>query len=649
MSNVELILLLFFGIVVLGAAAALARDVLTRRNGSGAMLLLGFAVLFAGERMAGEGTSRLVLSGAAVLVIAASIALRVYAMNHSEGARKHAHQQALLWSSVSAGSLFWYALSLDGPTAALNLDDDGVARWIAVMWSLFPITALVGLLPTLLIDRMIGLHPVQIPSGATDDQQWSGLAAALAICLLFPVNFLASAYDIDADVAYFRTTRAGESTLAIVRTLGEPIEAYLFFPAGNDVRRELEPYFESLAEASEGRFDVIIADQAVEPELAKDLKVNDNGQIVFKQGESTETFKLNLEMDRARRDLRKLDSRVQKHLLRLTRGSRNVYFLVHHGGVHWRGQDRSEDPLKEIRVTKRIFEEIGLKVETLDVADSTQQIPDDAAVVVIGGAAEELYPEEVEALSTFFENGGSLFIAIDPEGARHPELLARLGLDAGPAYTEDAPEPALLLNAESIAAIKGSGINPKATLVTNKYGSHAATKQLSRYSARARMILPGAVAIEELDGDAAPSGPDKPKVSVLVRSPINTWADLDGDYEADEDEEKKVYPLASAVELDRGEEREGRAIVLGTANAMADMFTNPRLSGVANAAFSVDAFKWLVHDEEIVGKIENEEDTKVVQTEEDSWVWSLAIIGLVPGLVLTAGLLFLRSRQERRQ
>lgn len=638
MSNQEIVLLVLFSAIVLATVGALARDVLTRKNGSGLVLLLGYATMFAGERMIGEGTSRLLISTIGVASIALAIGLRIYALNESEGERKQAHSQALLWTSISASSLFWYALSLDGATEALTLDDDGVNRWIGVMWTLFPITALVGLLPTLLIDRMIGLHPVQLPAGATEDQQWSGLAAALAICLLFPVNFLASAYDVDADVAYFRTTKAGEATLAIVETLGEPVEAFLFFPSGNDVRQQIEPYFQTLADASNGRFEVTLADQAITPELAKELKVNDNGQIVFRMGETTETFKLKTNIDKAKRDLRKLDGTVQKHLLKLTRGPRNAYFLVHHGGVHWRGKDREQDPLKEIRITKRILEQIGFKVKALGVGEATQEIPNDAAVVVIGGAAEELYPEEVEALSRYFDGGGSLFVAVDSEGAKHPELLAKLGLEAGTVE---------LANAEQVAQIRGSGINKNATLVTNKYGSHASTKQLSRHSARARMILPSTVAINELKDVTKEQ--NAPKVNVLVRSPINTWEDANGNYKRDDDEAPKTYPLASAVSLERGEEREGRAIVLGTANAMADMFTNPRLQGIANPLFTLDVFKWLVHDEEIAGKIENEEDTKVVQTREDNWVWSLAIVGLVPGLVLAAGLVFLRARQARRQ
>ncbi len=634
MSTQAILALALFSAILLGAAGALARDVLTKKNGSGLVLLLGFVALFVGERIAGEGTARLVSSALGVLVIAVAVGLRVFAMNESEGERKGAHQQALLWTSVSAGSLFWYALSLEGPTGALTLDDDGVDRWIGVMWSLFAITALIGLLPTLLIDRMIGLHPVKMPNGATSDQQWSGLAAALAICLLFPVNYLASEYDIDADVAYFRTTRAGESTQAIVRTLAEPIEAYLFYPAGNEVRRELEPYFDTLAEISDGRFDVIIADHAVSPGLAKDLKVNDNGQIVFKMGESRETFKINVDIDRAERDLRKLDSKVQEALVKLTRGPRNIYFLVHHGGLHWRGKDLEGDPLNEMRVTKRLLEDIGFKVKTLDVGDATTEIPDDAAAVVVGGAGEELFPEEVEALARYFEQGGSLFVAIDPDGARHPELLRRLALESGES----------LVATESRFRIPDIGVQPNAILVTNKYGSHASTKLLSKFSARAYMFLAETVAIREID---VPEALVKPKVSVLVRSPVDSWADADGDYEFDKGEDRKVFPLAAAVSLELDEDREGRAIVLGTSNAVADYFTSRRK--IANAQFTLDAFRWLVHDEDIAGKVENEEDTKLVQTEEESWIWSLAIIGLVPGLVLAAGLVFLRLRQARRQ
>ena len=157
-------------------------------------------------------------------------------------------------------------------------------------------------------------------------------------------------------------------------------------------------------------------DQALEPVLAEELKVNDNGHVVFRMGETVEKFKLNTDLDRAKRELRKLDSTVQKHLIKLTRGQRTVYFLAGHGEANWR---ETENDFRKINLYKRELLEgtMSLKVKTFGVADgSTTQVPDDADVVVVAGPTEPLLDEEVQTLAKFYDGGGSLLVMIDPEG-----------------------------------------------------------------------------------------------------------------------------------------------------------------------------------------------------------------------------------------
>ncbi|MEQ1503730.1 MAG: Gldg family protein [Myxococcota bacterium] len=621
---------LFVGVVLLPILAVQTRDALVRKTGTGLMLTVGLTVLFLGERVFGEGDSRLPVSIVGLLIVLAAVGLRAYAWSTSTGGRRQGHQLALAWSAVVVGSLVLYGIGLPSVTSALGLDEDGATRWSGAWGALFPIVALLGLLPVLRLDQILSVHPVVMPSGAARSAQIQGVTAALMISLMFPVNYLAKQHDHEWDVAYFRTARPGESTRAMVKTFTDPVEAILFFPAGSDVANEVRPYFEDLARESGGLLTTRVIDQAFDPKLAEELKVRENGQIVLKQGDSNEKFKIDTDLDKAKRDLKKLDSLVQKNLIKLTRGARTVYFLVGHGEANWRDND---NPFRKIQIFKKdVLEAQNFKVKTFGVADgSTSDVPDDADLVVVAAPTEPLLAEETQTLIKYFDGGGALMILLDPAGDPLTELLTHVGVEAG-----TAP----LANAEAHARFSG-GPADNVLIATNKYGSHPSVKTLSRNSQVAHMVLPNAVFVQK-KGDA----PADLKVTTLVRSMPNTWSDDNRNFAADEGESKKVYELAVAVSKDIGEgdaKKEARAIVVGNTGFLAD---GPIVALQANAVFGLDGVRWLNHDEDVAGEVESEEDVKVQHTREEDWMWFLTAMAAVPMLVLGVGVMFIRFRRN---
>ncbi len=631
MSAVAMVFATVLGLVLVTGLAFVVRDVIARKNGSALVMLAGLVLFFIGERVFGAGDWRLPVTGLGELIVLAALGLRAYAWAQSTGSRREAHRLALMWSALAFAGIVVYGLTLPLVTDRLGFDEEALARWNGSLRALFPILIVLGLVPSLMLDRLLAIHPVQMPAGSAREVQLSGIAAALAITLVFPVNYLAHAYDEEWDVAYFRTTRPGESTIAAVRTASEPIEVVLFFPAGSDPAQETETYFRALAEQSDGRLTFSVVDQALDPKRAEELKVRDNGQVVLVQGDNNEKFKIDTDMDKAKRDLRKLDSLVQKHLLKLTRGPKTVYFLVGHGEANWRDTD---DPLRKINLFKKdVLESQNYKVKTFGVADgSTTAVPDDADTVVIAGPEEPLLPEEVETLEKYFDAGGNLLVLLDPTGDPLTDLLAHLGVEAGAAP---------LANAESHARIYG-GPADRILVATNKFGSHASVKTLSRNSQVAHMVFPGAVSVQKAEG--TPN-----KVTTLIRSPANTWVDADGNFEASPDETKQVYDLAVAVSKDVGEgedKKEAKAIVIGDVNFLADDLMRALR---ANVQFGFDAVRWTVGDEEITGEVESEEDVKVQHTREEDWVWFLTAIAAVPTAVLMFGVIFIRLRRRRNK
>lgn len=625
MNTVTTSILSVLGLLLLGGFAFLVRDIFKKLSGSGVVLLVGLIGLFVGERIFGMGTWRLATSSAAIVVLLASVGLRAYAMMGSEGARKGGHRGALIATAVTIASLLLYGLTLPTVTDSMGFTDDALGRWNGVWSSLFPIVMVLGVIPVLLIDRVLAVHPRQMPMGAMANASMSGLSIALGLALLFPLNFLASAYDQEWDLAYFRTTRPGDSTAAIVQTTSEPVEGFLFYPPGNEVGQQLEGYFKELQAVSGGNFTYRLIDQALDPVLAEDLKVRDNGMIVVRQGESVQSLKVNVDLDRAKRDLRTLDGKVNKMLTKLLKGSRDLYFLTGHGEASSRERD---EPLRKLNLWKReVLEAQNFKVKSYGVADgSAMSVPDGAGVVIVAAPTEPLLPEEIDTLVTWFEGGGALMVLLEPGADPLTDLLARLGVEAG---TVPLANPQFHL--------KQSGQkSDRVLLATNKFGSHASVKTLSRNSQQLGLIMPTAVRVQKKEDTAL-------RVTTLVRSLDGTFEDVDGDREQGADEPGKVFELGVAVETTGEGEAQGRAIIIGDTSLLADDVLR---YSKGNVLFGSDGVRWLVGDEDTAGEINNEEDVKIQHTRQEDTAWFLLSIVGVPTLVMLLGFMIVRLRRR---
>lgn len=613
----------FLLVLLIAAGVAAARNL----SGSTILFLGGLVALFLGERMFADGPGRMVASGLGVAIVLGSVGLRAYAMSRASGRLQQAHRTALGLTAVAGAGLLLYVVTLDSVAGALMDGDDAIARLQGALGAVWPILVLFGTLPVAAIDRLIALHPTRLPPRAVGETATQWMSAALAIALVFPVNYLAAKHDTEWDVAYFRTTAAGESTLAIVKTLSEPIAVTLFYPSGSDVGREIAPYFATLEAASEGRITVVQRDQALSPELAEELKIRDNGYVVLQQGESTEKFKLTDDLKKAKRDLKKLDETVQEHILKVSKGQRNAYFVVGHGEANFRERD---DTFRKLNLFKKVLESQNFKVGNLGVAEGlANAVPDDADLLVIAGPEKPLLPEEIETLSAWLDKGGAMLVMPEVGGDPMPELLGKLGVTVG-----TAP----LANAQAHVA-QSRGIGDRILLATNRYGSHASVRTLSKNGTTLAMVTPTVVSVEKAPDATA-------KVSTLVRTFPDTWPDSTPDRQKGPDEMGKVWDIAVAsTGPEEGvDSKTWRAIVIGDVNWAADPVIQ---FSQANQVFLLDGVRWLVGDDDISGTVNNEEDVKIQHTRDEDWAWFYVTVIAMPLLVLGVGGVFVRMRGRR--
>ncbi len=605
--------------VALGAAL-----LFTRRFSATLPLIAGLGFVFVGERLFGDGSMRWVLTGVGVVVLIASLGMRIQALlSETNTSRKNAQRYAIVTAAVTIASLMFYALSTSFATDALGLADESLSRWVVAFQALVPLVLVSGLFPTMFLDMVLSENPVMVPGAAPGRALRSGLSTAFALALLFPLNYIANAdkYSTEADYSYFRVTGVGTRTMGVARSLSEPVTATLYFSGGSEVRARVEPYFTTLAGASNGLMTVQVVDNAVRPDLAEEHAIRDNGWVVLSTADSTQKFQIGTDLDRAKRKLAKLDATVTKHLLKLTSDAQVAYFLSGHGEASWRERD---NPARKLSKFKRDLEDLNFRVETLGVTEgSAVAVPDDAALVVVAAPMIPLFEEEENTLIRYLEDGGALLLLLDPGAAQVPRVMDYLGLEAGEFPVAN----------EAAHIVYTGGIADRILVATNRYGTHPATSTVSRNSARNPLALPTALSLKQ-----SPSANDD--ITTLVRSYPDSWEDTNNNRQPDANEPTQVFDLAVAVEREEG----FRAVVIGDVAVFSELaYDNMQ----ANIDFAADVATWLVGEDQLIGQTEREEDVEIRHTRDDDKAWFWGTILGVPLLILAFGTLLVNVRRRK--
>ena len=596
----------------------------------------GLAAIYLGERVveSGRASTAMTLVGLAAIIAAIIAAI---ALGIRQGKAQSAGRALPLLYGLGLVALAMHfcrgALpSLLGHRAlAASMPRVDVA--LAALW---PAVIFAATLPVLLVELALASmarSPV-IDGRRVRAAVLSGLGIAFAMVFCFAAVFVASESGWKADLSFFRTARVSAATKQLVAALDAPVEATLFYPPGNEVAEELAGYFAELPRAS-GKFKVARVDQAVDPARAKALGVSSNGVVSIARGEVREQIQIPLKLDGARPKLRVLDQEVHKRVLAVSRGKRTIYFVQGHDERTLSAKSDT-NPEAAISRLKELLAAQNLDTRELGMAQGLgNEVPADAALVLVVGPQRPMLAEETAALARYFLHGGRLFVAVDPEAATvAAPLLAALSL-------EISPTP--LANDRMYWARTHQKAD-RAGIAVASYSSHPALATLAQYGTQLPVVLLGAGALSKTKITPAPA----PKVDFIVRTDGSTWDDKNGNLEFDQDrEERKAYAVAAAVTLPvpapEKATPEGRAFVLGDSDALSDLIIVNR----ANAVFAIDALRWLLGEPEVAGPVNSEEDVPVRHTRKQDVFWFYSSVFVAPGAVLLAGWLVTRKRRKR--
>lgn len=593
------------------------------------LLLSSLGLLYVGERVL-DGTARTVVSSIGGVALTAAIGIALARWLSSQGSRRSAN----LWLFLA------YKLVGDGMLVYL-VQSDWLA-WVSegaaydVLRVLWPALVILGVLPAIAMEQamrsMAGSPEIELARVSRGAR--GALIIASGLVTFAAVNFVSATWNKKVDLSYFRTTAPSDSTRALVESLSAPTEVYLFYPPGNEVLVRIQDYTSELATLNE-QLKVEAMDQALDPTLARELKVRKNGFIAFRSGKNTETLGVDLDFANARSTLRKLDQEFQERLVKVSRPDRIAYFTVGHLEREFGTSAEADRP--PVSFLKSLLEGLGFECRRLGLSEGLgDKIPDDATLLVVAGALEPMLDGERAAIDAFLRGGGSALVFVDPDhGTPDAKLLALMGLEVPDGIAADR---------ESQFRAPGLPVGPY-NFATNQTALHPMTSSFRNTSRRLFYAVMGTGALRKVD-----KPPEGITVRVAVRSRPGAFIDSNGDT-VQQPEEKSgdggALSLAVVVEFggkDEKDTKQGRVVVFGDADAA----SNALLGNPGNANLVADGVRWLANDEDVAkGAPTVEEDVKIMHRKDEDSLWFYGTTLASPGIVLGLGLLYTFRRRRR--
>ena len=430
-----------------------------------------------------------------------------------------------------------------------------------------------------------------------------GLNSAVLVLLVLGVLTFVEAvsyrHNARLDLTENSRNTLAPQTIQLLRTLKSGVVATAFFRADQQTKRVAEDLLKQYGSYSNGRFTWKMSDPDREPGLARRYGVEQYGTIVLETKAKSEKV---LDAD---------EERLTNGLVKVTReGRRTVYFLQGHGEHDVGSNDRSG-----YGNAKAALERANYDVKELVLAREGK-VPEEAAVVVLGGPRTDPLPAEVDALDAYLAKGGKLFLMTDPfqnEGLKRLLVKYGVGLDAD-----------LVIELNPIGRLFGFG--PELPIV-QQYDAHPITRDLR-----------GMMTLFPLTRSLRLARPAPPGVSVqpLAQTSPQSWGETDratlerGQAKPDPQDPKGPLTVAAVATKDKA-----RLVVFGTSNLASNQFLNIQ----GNRDFFLNTVSWLAEQQDQISiRPRMAKQTPVMLTAQQGQVVFLLPVIVMPGLALVAGI-----------
>jgi len=267
------------------------------------------------------------------------------------------------------------------------------------------------------------------------------------------INFLGFRFSSRIDFTDNQLFTLSPQTQEIITNLKKPLKLWIFDsppdPGDQDLLNNFRRYNTNFS------FEFVDPDQ--KPSLVKTFNVKSQGDVYLEFGDKKQLVQTLINFNR-REPLSEIKlinaiEKIQRDRIL------SVYFLQGHG----------EHPLNTTKegLSEAVnnLENKGFKVNPLNLVENSA-IPDNTNAIIIAGPKRKLFEQEVATLQKYSDQGGSLFVMIDPETDPGLDpLLKQWGVTLDPRIIMDLSGAGSLI-----------GLGPAAPVITT-YGEHPITQE----------------------------------------------------------------------------------------------------------------------------------------------------------------------------
>ncbi|HXG18691.1 MAG TPA: Gldg family protein [Methylomirabilota bacterium] len=432
--------------------------------------------------------------------------------------------------------------------------------------------------------------------------------------ILVFVNFLSARHHYRFDLTESGVYSLSPQTQSVLQRLDKPLEVHAFVEAGSDP--QLREMLESYRYASD-KLTFTIVDPDKQPDLAEKYQITAIPAVHLQYG------------DRSNVVNKLTEEELTNGIIKVTRAEKKIiYFLEGHG-------EPSIDDLGEPKgygLLKTALENESYEVKKLVLSEGAA-VPEDANLLIIGGAERSLLPHEIQAIDAYLkkDKGGHALFLLNPRAT--PELVAYLK-DWGAQVGND------VIVDEQIQLLKGKTFT--LTPFVTSYGAHPITQELNRRGGAALTTYGISRSVEpQQDGKKGLT------LVSLAKTGPNSWAetDLESVFQkqtARLDEQDRRGPVSLAVAVtanlkETGLDHDGTARLAVFGNAV---FANNQFLGqYFNRDLLLNTVNWLVGEEGLISvRARTMRASRVQFTQQQGTLIFYLSVLVLPELLLIAGL-----------
>ena len=216
------------------------------------------------------------------------------------------------------------------------------------------------------------------------------------ITIIVLISFMSTRYKVRWDLTATKRYTLSAQTKKIIQSLKKDVEAIAFYRSDERTRQEMEDLLQELSHLS-GKLTYRFIDPDKQPGAASKYGVTSYRTTLIISGKNQQTVGLESE------------EKLINAIMKVTRDEiKSIYFLKGHGEI-----DLSDIQSSGYKGLKEAIEKESYMVKELTLL-STEEVPDDCSLLIIGGPKSDLIEDEITKLNKYIERGGSIMAMIDP-------------------------------------------------------------------------------------------------------------------------------------------------------------------------------------------------------------------------------------------